>query len=140
MARGDYPEMARLQQEMTGKAYQVGAQGMEAQSVLTIRSSIALNESGGATIDPDKIVVEKPGVIGLKEKDDEDDAKITLYFDLVSLKDTKSVSRVEFPRLAKGAAKKTALMTAVVTLEGPLKDVEAWVKKIDVKAVLAQLH
>ena len=72
------------------------------------------------------VVFEKPGVIALRFKEGEEDkAKIEVYFDPVSLKDTKTLSVVDLKMPKDGVDKKTAVLNATITLSGPVNEVEA---------------
>lgn len=140
MQRGDFQAIQQYQMEMQQKAGKVGGQRADADAVEPIDLHISINEGGGGVIDPDNVVVEKPGVIGIKESNSEEDkATVALYFDPADFKNPGKLSKVEMKVLEKGVTSKTAAVTAVIRLEGPAETVEAWAKKIDVKAVLAQL-
>ena len=92
------------------------------------------------TIDPDNVVFERPGVIALKLKGyDEGKATVEVYFDPVSLKDTKTLSVVDLKMPKNGVDKKTAVLNATIHISGPASEVEAWAKRIDTKGVLAQI-
>jgi len=139
-AKGDYQEMSRLAQEMNQKTGEAGLAGMQAQEdkKLPIDVRVFLNRWESKSIDPDLVVVEKPGVLGLKtEQGDEGDPRetVTLYFQPVTLKDTKDLSQFE---IKTGAVKsKTGVCTIVIELEGPAADVEAWAKRVSTDKVLA---
>lgn len=139
MSRGDFQAVQQYQLEMQQKAGKVGGRRADADAVEPISLHISLNEGAGGVIDPDAVIVEKPGVIGLKESgDDEEKGSASLYFDPTDFKNPGKLSKLDMKVLGKGTGKTSAL-TAVVRLEGPAAAVEAWAKKIDVKAVLSQL-
>ncbi|HKZ46559.1 MAG TPA: hypothetical protein VJ202_04165 [Thermodesulfobacteriota bacterium] len=139
-AKGDMNEMMRLTQEMQMKASQAGLEQMEAEKKEPVEIRVNFNSNPSQTIDPDNLVFEKPGVIALKLKGyDEGKATVEVYFDPVSLKDTKTLSVVDLKMPKEGVDKKTTVLNATITLSGPASEVEAWAKKIDTKAVLSQI-
>lgn len=140
--KGDYVEMARISQEMQTKGSQNALSGMQAQSEkkepIELRAS--LNDSADEGIDPDDVVVEKPGMIAIKSKNGgEDDPKETvrMYFQPAALKDTKNLSKVRLFHDTRSVPAKTSVGSVVVSLEGPAADVEAWAKRVDAKKILA---
>ena len=119
-AKGDMQEMMRLTQEMQMKAGHAQLEQMEAEKKEPISVDIALNSNPSQTIDPDNVVFEKPGVIALRFKEGEEDkAKIEVYFDPVSLKDTKTLSVVDLKMPKDGVDKKTAVLNATIHISGP---------------------
>lgn len=139
-ARGDYEAMGKLAEEMQMRAGQAGLEQMEAEKKEPVEIRINFNSNPSQTIDPDNVVFEKVGVIALKLKGyDEGKATVEVYFDPVSLKDTKTLSVVDLKMPKDGVDKKTAVLNATITLSGPASEVEAWVKKVDTKAVLSQI-
>lgn len=141
-AKGDYETMMKLSQEMQQKSGQMQVQAIDAEQSgkKPIEVRITLNSNPETVIDPDAVVVDKPGVIGLKAKegdDSENQERVSVFFDPVSLKDTKSISRVSMPWPEKGVSKKTAVLTVGVELKGPASEVEAWAKAVKTASVLA---
>ncbi len=137
-AKGDYQAMAALGQEMQMKAGQANLESIKAKKKL-VELHLSLNDYANQTIDPDAVVFEKPGVIALRLKqsgDDADKAIIAVYFDPVSLKETKTLSIIEF-KMPDGVDAKTTILNATVRLSGPSADVEAWAKRMDTKTVLS---
>lgn len=139
-AKGDMQEMMRLTQEMQMKASQAGLEQMEAEKKAPVEIRVNLNSNPSQTIDPDNVVFEKPGTIALRLKEGEEDkARIEIYFDPVSLKETKTLSVVDLKMPEKGVDKKTAVLNATISISGPANEVEAWAKRIDIKAALSQI-
>jgi len=141
-AKGDYQEMTRIMQEMQTKTSQTTLAGVKAQEEkkLPIEVQVEFNRSEQTGIDPDLVVVEREGVLGLKtQQGEEGDPKetITLYFQPVTLKDTKTLSQIELKTGPVPA--KTSVSSIIIELEGPAADVEAWAARIDFKKVLAQI-
>jgi hypothetical protein len=137
-AKGDYMAMQKLAQEMQQKMGQTQVQAVDSHKE-PIDISVSLNAFTGATIDPDAVVLEKPGMIALKREDEVGSGKgtITVYFDPVSLKDTKQLSSVRLESPEAGISKRSGVLTATIELRGPLVEIEPWVKRIDTKKVLS---
>lgn len=139
-AKRDVQEIVRLSQEMQMKAGYAGLEQMEAEKKEPVKIEVNLNSNPSQAIDPDNVVFEKPGVIALRFKErEEDKVRIEIYFDPVSLKDTKTLSVVELKMPKDGVDKKTAVLNATIRLSGPTNEAETWAKKIDNKAVLSQI-
>ncbi|MBI5235288.1 MAG: hypothetical protein HY886_03465 [Deltaproteobacteria bacterium] len=137
-AKGDYQAMAALAQEMQMKAGQANLESVKAKKE-PVEIHLSLNDYANQTIDPDAVVFERPGVIALRLKEnanDADKATIVAYFDPVSLKETKTLSAIEF-KPPDHVDAKTTVINATVRLTGPSTVVEAWAKKMDTKAVLS---
>lgn len=139
-AKGDIAAITKIAQEMQLKAGQVQLKAVTAQKV-PIDLHVQINSNPGATIDPDAVVFEKPGVIALKEKKDgtEDEGKIHIYFDPVTLKNTKQLSRIDTKLPAKGTSAKLAFFTVIVEFSGPMAEIESWAKRLDCGKVLSQI-
>ncbi len=139
-AKGDYEALARISQEMSKKQGEARLQVIESTKE-PINVSIQLNSNPGTTIDPDAVLFESPGVIALKLESQEGESKtrVGVYFDPVSLKNTKKLSRVEMREARDGVDNKTTVLNATVELNGPAAEVEKWAKKIDTRKVLAQI-
>lgn len=142
LARGDYAAMAQIGQEAQSQGAALGGEQMKEQSKGKISVSVQLNGSAYETIDADNVLLEKPGVLGLKfpsGEEGDDQLRAVVYFDPVSLKDTKKLSALELKQPEDGVKSKLAVLTAVIELTGEAAQVETWVKRIDTKAVLAQI-
>jgi len=139
-AKGDIQAITKLAQEMQQKAAQVQMKAVTTQKV-PIDLRIQFNSNPGATIDPDAVVFEKPGVIALKEIKDgtEDEGSVRVFFDPVNLKNTKQLSRVDTKMPEKGTSSKTAVYNVIVEFAGPIAEIEAWAKRLDTGKVLSQI-
>lgn len=140
-AKGDYAELARLSQQVQQQSSANALAGVQAQQDKKepIEVRVGLNESVDEAIDPDGVVVEKPGVIGLRRKDGGDDAvkeTLRLYFQ-PALKDTKKLSRVRLFTKGTTVPSKTSVGTAYIELTGPVEAVEAWAKRVNVAKALS---
>jgi len=138
-AKGDYQEMARLSQEMQQKSGQLALKTEEGRKE-PIHVDVGLNIGGGGTIDPDAVLVEQSGVIALKDLSATPERGIVrIYFDPVTLKNTKQLSKVTLNYPEGGVAKRTAVLNATMTFNGPSTEIEAWAKRVDFKKVLSQI-
>lgn len=137
MARGDFQAVQQL--AASGQA-NAGQQEKE-----PIHITITLNSDDGRNIDPDNVVVEKPGMLGLiTESREEKRTTLMMFFDPVRLKDTKALSRVSLAPSSdsmkeRTVAGKTVVQNVLITLTGPAEEVKAWAKKVDLAAVLKQI-
>ena len=139
-AKGDYQAMSKIAQEMQQKAGEMQVKTIEGKKV-PIELRININQTGGEAIDPDGVLFEKMGIIALKEKSDgnEEKSRVRIFFDPVSLKDTKQLSKVDMKMPEKGVSSKTAVYNITMEFDGPTTEIEAWAKKIDGGKVLAQI-
>ncbi len=140
MAKGDVMAMQQLSQEMQKKAGEAQLKEIEARKQ-PVELHIQLNSGTRQTIDPDLVLFERPGVIALKQKTGrEENTQVAVYFDPVSLKNTKQLSVVEFKEPQGGVDRKGVVLYITVRLSGPTADVETWAKRINTQAVLAQIE
>ena len=139
-AKGDYQAIGKIAQEMQQKSGEMQLKKLEGKKV-PIDIRIHINSNGGEAIDPDGVLFERAGVIALKEKSDasEEKGRVRIFFDPVSLKDTKQLSKVDMKMPEKGASSKTAVFNLTIEFDGPMAEIEAWAKKIDTGKVLAQI-
>jgi hypothetical protein len=140
IAKGNYEEMGKLAEEMQKKAGEAQLAAVEGRKV-PIEIRIMLNTYQTQTLDSDMIVLEKPGVIGLiVDYKDENKNRLIVCFDPVTLKETKTLSRMELKQPDDGVSEKTAVLNATIEIVGPASEIKAWAKKINVGAVLAQIE
>ena len=141
-AKGDMQEVMRLSQEMQSKAMQAAT---SAEENPPIRIDVNFNRGDSETIDPDGVLFEGTGFIALKSKQGENEGneRVRIFFDPVTLKSTKTLSKVDFNQAQGTDTKKIASKTAVkyisVELVGPTSAVETWAKKLNTKTVLSQV-
>ena len=139
IAKGNYEEMGKLAEEMQKKAGEAQLAEIEGRKV-PIEIRIMLNSYETQTLDSDMIVFEKPGVIALiVDYKDENKNRLIICFDPVTLKETKTLSRMELKQPDDGVSKKTAVLNARIEIIGPAAETKAWAKKIDTNAVLGQI-
>jgi hypothetical protein len=139
-AKGNYQAMAAIAQEMQKKSGEMQLKKVEGKKV-PIDIHININSSGGEAIDPDGVLFERTGVIALKEKSDgnEEKSRVRIFFDPVSLKDTKQLSKVDMKMPEKGVSSKTSVYNITMEFYGPTAEIEAWAKKIETGKVLSQI-
>jgi len=137
-AKGDYAELANIAKEMQQKTGQMQLKATESHKD-PVEVSLSLNNNPGAVIDPDMVVFEHPGVIALRSGVENGSERIDMYFDPVSLKETKQLSRVDLKQPEGGVATRTLVLNVSIDVTGPSTEIEPWVKKADVKKILAQI-
>ena len=131
--------MGKLAMEMQQKISALSLKAEEGRKE-PISVHIGFNEGGGGTIDPDAVVHEQPGTIALKSLDAPSErGEVRIYFDPVTLKETRQLSKVTLNYPDAGVSKRTTVLNATISLRGPSKEIEAWAKKIDFKKVLSQI-
>ncbi len=139
MAKGDYEALGTLGQEVQKQAGQAHLAEVEGRKD-PIDMRVGLNTYQSQTIDPDAVVFEKPGVIALLvDTKEENRNRLLIFFDPVALKETKTLSRVDFKQPEGGVSKKTAVYNATVEFTGPAAEIKAWAAKINAGAVLGQI-
>jgi hypothetical protein len=123
-------------QQKAGQAHLAEVEGKKEPISVQIR----MNAGASQAIDPDGVILEKAGVIVLAlENRDEKNSRVGLYFDPVSLKETKSLSKVDLKYPEGGVSKKTTVLNIRIELTGPADVVTEWAKKINTSAVLSQI-
>jgi len=137
-AAGNYEAIGQLSQEMMQKVTQLQMAVEEARRD-PVNIYVRFNNNPSATIDPDAVVFENPGVIALKSLND-DQLQVNVYFDPVNLKDTMSLSRVDLrDNRQHGSSLKTAVRNITIEMTGPADVVEPWIKQINTAKVLTQI-
>jgi hypothetical protein len=141
-AKGDTEAIGRLTQEYQAMIanVQLQAAGAVASHKEPIVIDIRLNNYQTTAIDPDGVVLEKPGFIALTEKSHRQGmGRVRCYFDPIALKQTETLSQVRLDYPQDGMAAKTSVGNVVIGLEGPERDIQEWVKRIDTAAVLKKI-
>jgi hypothetical protein len=139
IAKGNYEEISKLAEEMQKKVGEAQLAAVEGRKV-PIEIRIMLNTYETQTLDSDMIVFEKPGVIALiVDYKDENRNRLIVCFDPVTLKETKTLSRMELKQPDDGVSKKTAVLNATIEIIGPASETKAWAKQINIGAVLGQI-
>jgi hypothetical protein len=133
VASGNVAEITRMSQELT--RMQAAAMSPAAKKE-DMNVYVQLNQNPTAGIDPDAVVLERPGVIALRDKGQGERGDVTVYIDPVALKATEELSKIELRTANDGVTNKTGVFHVVVQLNGTLADLEAWVKTFDFDAML----
>jgi len=133
VASGDMQAISRMSQELTQMQAAAMAPPVKKDDMSV---SVRLNQNPTAGIDPDAVVLERPGVIALRDKGTGERGDVTVYIDPVSLKATEELSKVELRTAEGGVTNKTGVFHVVIQLNGTLTDLESWVKTFDFDAML----
>jgi len=140
MASGDpaamekmFEQMLQMQNAAVATAMAPPAKKEDMQVYVTLN----LNPSVG--IDPDAVVLEQPGVIALRQKDDAAGVtgQVTVYLDPVALASTTELSKVELRTADDGVTNRSGVFHVVIQLNGALADIEPWVQSFDYSAMMA---
>jgi len=133
VASGNVAEITRMSEEITRMqaAAMAPAERKEPMNVY-----VRLNQNPTVGIDPDAVVLEKPGVIVLRDKGQGEKGDVTVYIDPVALKATEELSKIELRTASDGVTNKTGVYHVVIQLNGTLADTEAWAKTFDFAAML----
>jgi hypothetical protein len=139
-SKGDYQAMSKLAQEMQQKMSEMQMKASQGERE-PIEVDVQVNQNPGTTIDPDAVLMEKPGMIALRTQQDKESEKsrVLVAFDPNALKKTGTLSRLDLKMPEDGVSSKLAILNVEIQLYGPSVDVEAWAKKIDTGKVLAQI-
>jgi hypothetical protein len=133
VASGNVAEITRMSEEITRMqaAAMAPAERKEPMNVY-----VRLNQNPTVGIDPDAVVLEKPGVIVLRDKGQGEKGDVTVYIDPVALAATEELSKIELRTANDGVTNKTGVFHVVIQLNGTLADLEAWVQTFDFGAML----
>jgi hypothetical protein len=139
LASGNLEAVGKLAEELSRIQSQAVAAAMTPTKKENMQVYVQLNQNPTAAIDPDAVVLERPGVIALRRKDDASGAKgdVVVYLDPVALKDTEELSKIELRTADDGVSSKTGVFHVVIQLNGTLADIEQWVKTFDYDKMLA---
>lgn len=138
LASGDPNAIAQMTQEMMRISGAMAAAGMSSAAKEDLSVYVQINGNPYATIDPDAVVFESPGVIALRDADlAGQTGSVTLYLDPVTLAETETLSVVELRTPDNGVSNKTGVFNIAITLNGAIADIEAWIKTFDTDAMLA---
>jgi hypothetical protein len=136
-ATGDYAQITKISLEMQQKLLALQTQAQSAQKD-PISVDISANKQEEETIDPDNVVLEKPGLIALKLKSENEgnNSRIGIYLDPIALKNTRQLSSIKINNPDDGVSGKTTVLRMSITIQGPTADIEAWVKRISYDKIL----
>jgi hypothetical protein len=99
---------------------------------------VQLNMNPSVGIDPAAVLLEQPGVIALRRKDNATSEKgeVTVYIDPVALAATQELSKIELRTAEDGVGNRTGVYHVVIQLNGTVPDIESWVQSFDFGAML----
>lgn len=139
LASGNTEAISAMVEEMTRIQTQAMAAAMNpAAKREPLQAYVQLNMNPSVGIDPDAVVLERPGVIALRDKEvSSDKGRVTVYIDPVALKATEELSKIELRTADDGVGNKTGVFHVVVQLNGTLTDIESWVRDFDFDSMLA---
>ena len=99
--------------------------------------NVQLNMNPTVGIDPAAVVLERAGVIALRDKNvSSDRGSVTVYVDPVALKNSQDLAKIELKTAADGVGNKIGVYHVVIQLNGAVPDLEAWAKSFDYGAML----
>jgi hypothetical protein len=99
--------------------------------------NVQLNQNPTVGIDPAAVVLERPGVIALRDKEvSSDTGSVTVYVDPVALKNSSDLAKIELQTAQDGVGNKIGVYHVVIQLNGAVPDLEAWAKSFDYGAIL----
>lgn len=139
LASNDAAAIERLMEEMMQMQNAAAAAAMAPpvhKDDMTVYVQLNMNPIVG--IDPDAVVLEQPGVIVLRQKDDAEGLKgsVTVYADPVALARTEELSKIELRTDENGVTNRTGVFHVVIQVNGALADAESWVKSFDFPAIV----
>jgi len=139
LASGSPDAIANMIEEMTRmQTAAVAAAMAPAAKKEDLRVDVQLNMNPSVGIDPDAVVLERPGVIALRRKDDATGAtgEVMVYIDPVALARTEELAKVELRTASDGVTNRSGVFHVVIRLDGSLPDIESWVGSFDYPAML----
>ena len=99
--------------------------------------NVQLNMNPTVGSDPAAVVLERAGVIALRETSvSSDRGSVTVYVDPVALKNSSDLAKIELQTAQDGVANKIGIYHVVIQLNGAVPDLEAWVKSFDYGGML----
>ena len=100
---------------------------------------VQLNMNPIVSIDPDAVVLEQPGVIALREKNDAagESGRVTVYLDPVALANSAELASFELRTAQDGVTNRVGVFHIVIQINGALADIQSWVESFDFPAMLA---
>ena len=99
--------------------------------------NVQLNMNPTVGIDPADVVLERAGVIALRDKNvSSDTGSVTVYVDPVALQNSSDLAKIELRTADDGVGNKVGVYHVVIELNGAVPDLEAWAKSFDYSAIL----
>lgn len=135
LASGKPEQFEQLTNEMT--RMQAAAMA-PAQPKQPMQVYVQLNQNPTVGIDPDAVVLERPGVIVLRDQGSTPtQGDVTVYADPVALRATQELSKIELRTADDGMANRVGVYHVVIQINGTLADAEAWARTFDYAKVLS---
>jgi hypothetical protein len=135
IASGDAAQMEKALAEL--QRIQMAALVPAAAPKQPLQVYVQFNMNPSVGIDPEAVVLEKPGVIALRDKQvNSDDGEVTVYLDPVALKATQELAKFELRTDENGVGNRTGLYHIVIQTNGPVTALESWVESFDYAAML----
>ena len=102
--------------------------------------NVQLNQNPTVGIDPAAVVLERAGIIALRDKNvSSDTGSVTVYVDPVALKNSSDLAKIELRTADDGVGNKIGVYHVVIQLNGAVADLESWVKSYDFGAMLGAI-
>jgi len=102
--------------------------------------NVELNQQPSVGIDPAAVVLERAGVIALRDKQvSRDTGSVTVYVDPVALKNSSDLAKIELRTADEGVGSKIGVYHVVIQLNGSVADAEAWAKSFNYGAMLGAI-
>jgi hypothetical protein len=137
IAAGNFEAVAKMSEELTRiqTAAMATAAGPRKENMQVY---VQLNQNPTVGIDPDAVVLERAGVIVLKDEDNGSNGRgnVTVYVDPVALRATQELSKIELRTDQSGVGNRTGVYHVVIQLNGTVADAEAWAKTFNYDAIL----
>jgi hypothetical protein len=134
LAAGNFEAVGKLTEELTKMQAAAMTPAVKKDDMNVY---VWLNQNPTVGIDPDAVVLEKPGVIVLREKEvSSETGNVTVYIDPVALRATQELSKIELRTAQDGVTNRTGVYHVVIQLSGAVADAEAWVQTFDLDAML----
>ena len=135
LASGDAALIERMMNEMVQMQAAAAAPQAAPKNPMDVYVQLNMNPTVG--IDPAAVVLERSGVIVLRDTSvSSDRGDVTVYVDPVALKATEELSKIELRTAEDGMGNKTGVYHVVIQLSGTVADAEAWAKTFDFDAML----
>jgi hypothetical protein len=138
LATGNPTVITQMVEEMTRMQTQAMAAAMSpAAKKVPMNVYVQFNMNPSVSIDPEAIVLERPGVIVLRDKElTSDEGNVNVYIDPVVLAATEELSQFELRTAQDGVGNKTGIYHIVISANGSVPDIEAWVQSFDFDAMM----
>jgi hypothetical protein len=134
IAAGNFEAIQKLTQELTRMQAAAMTPAVKNEPMQVY---VQFNQNPIVGIDPDAIVVEKPGVMALRRKEvSSEKGEVTVYIDPVALKATQELSKIELRTAQDGVRNRSGVFHIVIQMNGALADVESWVNRFDFAKML----